>query len=44
MGNSAAVFAWTVLPILFSIGIALFFVVMAIRLVRAVERIADKLG
>jgi Ca2+/H+ antiporter len=44
MGDSGVMFMWSVLPMLISIGIAVFFIILAIRLVRAVERIADKLG
>ena len=43
MGDSTAMFAWTVLPALISIGLAILFVVLAVRLVRAVEKIADKM-
>jgi Ca2+/H+ antiporter len=44
MGSSAAAFFWAFIPALVSIGVAVFFILLAIRLVRAVERIADKLG
>jgi hypothetical protein len=35
--------ALTVLPMLVGIGLAVFFIVLAIRLVSAVERIADRM-
>jgi len=44
MGTNAAMFMWTAVPMLISIGIAVFLIVLAVRLVRAVEKIADKLG
>ncbi len=44
MGESFPMLAWTVMPMFISIGVAVLFVVLAVRLVRAVERIADKLG
>ena len=43
MGDSSAILVWTMLPMLISIGIAVFFIVLAVRLVRAVEKIAEKL-
>jgi hypothetical protein len=44
MGDSPAMYALTLVPMLVTIGIAVLFVVLAVRLVRAVERIADKLS
>lgn len=44
MGNGAAILAWTMVPMIISIGIAVFFIILAVRLVQAVEKIADKLG
>ncbi len=44
MGESFPMLAWTVMPMFISIGVAVLFVVLAVRLVRAVERIEDKLG
>jgi Ca2+/H+ antiporter len=44
MGDSAVVYLWTFIPALVSIGLAVLFIILAVRLVRAVERIADKLG
>jgi hypothetical protein len=36
--------AWTMFPAFIGLGIAVFLIVLAVRLVRAVEKIADKLG
>jgi Ca2+/H+ antiporter len=44
ISNAAAILAWTMLPALISLGIAIFLIVLAYRLVRAVEKIADKIG
>ena len=44
MGDSTAVLAWTLVPMLVSVGIGVLFIVLAVRLVRAVEKIAEKLG
>ena len=44
MGDNGAVFFWTMLPMLISIGVAVFMIVLAVRLVRAVEKIADRIG
>lgn len=44
MGDNTTMFIWTLFPMLVSVGIAVFFIVLALRLVRAVEKIAEKLG
>lgn len=44
MGDSPAMLFLTVLPMLIAIGMAALFIVLGVRLVRAVERIADKLS
>ena len=44
MGDNPAMLILTMLPMLVGIGLAVFFVVLGVRLVRAVERIADKVG
>ncbi len=44
MGDNTAMLIWTMVPMLISVGIAVLFIVLAVRLVRAVERIAEKMG
>jgi hypothetical protein len=44
MGDSRVMLLWTIFPMLVSVGIAVLFIVLAVRLVRAVEKIAEKLG
>ena len=43
VGDSMARLAWTILPAFISIGIAVVFIVLAVRLVRAVEKISEKM-
>jgi hypothetical protein len=43
MGDSPTMMFLTMLPMLIGIGLAVLFIVLGVRLVRAVERIADKL-
>ena len=43
MGDSALMFFWSFIPMLVSLALAVFLLVLAVRLVRAVERIADKM-
>jgi hypothetical protein len=44
MGDSSLTLVLTMLPMLVAIGFAIFFVALAVRLVKAVERIADRLS
>jgi hypothetical protein len=44
MGDSPAMLIVTLLPMLIAIGLAILFIVLGVRLVKAVERIADRLS
>jgi len=44
MAQGPLMFLWTFIPALVSLAVAIFLIVLAVRLVRAVEKIADKLG
>jgi Ca2+/H+ antiporter len=44
MGDSALMFFWSFVPMVVSLAVAILLIVLAVRLVRAVEKIADKLG
>ena len=44
MGDSSVMLLWTMFPMLMSIGVAVLLIILAFRLERAVEKIAEKLG
>ena len=44
MGDSPIMWFLTLLPMLVGVGLAVLFIVLGVRLVRAVERIADKMS
>jgi hypothetical protein len=44
VGDSPIMWFLTLLPMLVGVGLAVLFIVLGVRLVRAVERIADKMS